>query len=169
MFLMSFLTPAYSTSNSSLDQPSPPSSKGRVKRARLADTNPVTRFSAFQMPVACVSDESMVGNGFLTDLLMLLVPRPMAHRPPLPHNAYVNKACRFKLALIVERTVHRPTGFAVGFVEEFVEADEGAIVRESAVIRDDWENAVLDLDGAARVEVAADVLVCVRVNSLCTY
>ena len=73
-----------------------------------------------------------------TELLMLPIPGPVAHRPLLPHDVDVDKACLGKLALVLERTVHGLVCFGVGTEEEIDKADEVAIVWESVVIRENW-------------------------------
>ena len=88
-------------------------------------------------------------------MLVLLVLGPVAHRPLLLHDSPVDKARLRKLPLVLERTVHRTIGFPKGSIEKLVQADEVAIVWESAVIAGDGENDVLDLDGAAGGEVAS--------------
>lgn len=51
----SFRTDASSTSTSSLDQPNPFSSFGRVKAARLSALRPVRAFSYIQMPFSALA------------------------------------------------------------------------------------------------------------------
>ena len=69
-----------------------------------------------------------------TELLVLLVPGPVAHRPLLLHNVDVDEACLSKLARVVDPTIHFPTDCTEGPVEKLVEAAEGAVIRKGSVV-----------------------------------
>ena len=96
VFLMSFLTLARRTSVSSLDHPRPFSSIGLVKSAREKAASALMTFSWLQMPIVSLVSRDATDNVLylrgLTQLLILLVPRPAVAWPLFLNDVDVDKA-----------------------------------------------------------------------------
>lgn len=120
VFRSSFRTVASRTSTSSLDQPKPFSSFGRVKAARLSPLRPAREFSYIHMPSSalavipkCSNQDSIERvmtlrrefTGDLTELFILLILRPSVHWDLVVNNVNIHKARISKLLLVVERRV----------------------------------------------------------------
>ena len=87
------------------------------------------------------------------ELLVLLVPGPLARRPPLLLDLDVDEAGFGKLRLVVERRVEGSPVPGEALLEEKGPTICRSVRGEGGIVTVEWVDGILHLDVAARVEI----------------